>query len=434
MSGSRIRAVACASLALAVVGAVAGVHERPGVRVEYDGIEAAYAEAMGTIIVTARRIHANDFGLDMPETIVMSVECGPDASTRLWTDGQDRVTMTLKRPDQLRKPSDSGVFNIYGLCHELGHMAMYRTLKDRPWLSGDAAEGWAHFCGSVVVDQVYAANGKELWPDPYDYRDDGTKRLDAQLAAAKPDKLTATAGLWRQLDTLLGRKRWPALFAAWNDAAGESGDVTPRLKSALTKIARDKDGAEAWWNEFAKLGVERVEASPQRHRTIAADKLSGEPITLKHDDGSSDGKKSIAGGAHGIFFDAPGETRYLKGISIYAARYGTAKPPAEDFTITLCDADYRPITSWRKPYRLFERGDPQWVDIDLPPSAVPRRFAICVDFNPTGTRGVYLHRDDSTSAASVVGHPGKSTKEVKDGNWMIRVKLDSPRAVDSLRP
>ena len=36
--------------------------------------------------------------------------------------------------DKLAKPSTSGVFNLCGLCHELGHMAMYRVLKDRGWM------------------------------------------------------------------------------------------------------------------------------------------------------------------------------------------------------------------------------------------------------------------------------------------------------------
>jgi hypothetical protein len=81
---------------------------------------------------------------------------------RLFNDGQDRFVLSLTSVDQLQPPSKSGIFHVYGLCHELGHLAMYRVIKRHEWLSTAAAEGWAHSVGSRLVDCVFAAEGAQL--------------------------------------------------------------------------------------------------------------------------------------------------------------------------------------------------------------------------------------------------------------------------------
>ncbi len=43
-----------------------------------------------------------------------------------------------------------------------------------------------------------------------------------------------------------------------------------------------------------------------------------------------------------------------------------------------------------------------------------------LSFNPTGTKGFYVHRDDSTSGNSSTGLPGRGFKKMSKGEWMIR--------------
>src|SRR5215213_10288903 len=160
---------AVASLTLALQASAAQTAEAPNVRVSYEGIDAKQATAIAQTLSAAREIYIRDFGFDMPETIVCTVACGPKETSRLYTDGNDRVFLSLSSKDKLAKPGVSGVFNLYGLCHELGHVAMYRILKDRDWITVGGAEGWAHFTGSVVVDEVYKLKGEKLWSDPYEY-------------------------------------------------------------------------------------------------------------------------------------------------------------------------------------------------------------------------------------------------------------------------
>lgn len=409
-----------------------GQVEQPHARVEFRGIEKSYAQAIARLVEAARETYITDFAFDLPDRISVFIECAPDQSNRLWTDGQDRVTLTLSSPLRLRKPADSGVFNIYGFCHELGHMAMYRTLQNRDWLAGDAAEGWAHFTGSVVVDRVYESLGAEFWPDRYDYRQDGLARLEKQRARKKPDAVTAAAGQWRKLDKLVGRKKLVDLFRAWNAADIQSTDPAPALRTALHKFAAPVD-ADAWFEDFAQSCVVKIESSRHRKRTIRAEKLSRQPVMMKYDDGTPEGKKSIAGGGHAVFFDAPADCMYLTRVDVFAARYGTPQAPKESFTLTLCDGDLKPIANWKKPYSTFERGEPSWVEISVTPTAVPRRFAVCFDFDPTATKGVFVHRDDSTKGHSATGLPGRKPAPLEEGDWMIRVQLDTPKSADALQ-
>jgi hypothetical protein len=87
----------------------------------------------------------------------------------------------------------------------------------------------------------------------------------------------------------------------------------------------------------------------------------------------------------------------------------------------LTDRNGNEIASWKKPYHLFTRGNPQWRMLPVTPAAVPGKFSICFNFNPTATKGVYVHLDNSTKGHSADGLPGRKPRKRDDGDWMIRV-------------
>ena len=405
----------------------------PNVQVNYTGIDPKQADAVAQTLSAARQIYVRDFGFEMPETIVCTVTCGPKETTRLYTDGNDRVFLSLPSKDKLAKPSVAGVNNLYGLCHELGHVAMYRILKDRDWMTGAGAEGWAHFTGSVVVDEVYKAKGEKLWPDPYDYRADGTARLAAQLKAATPSDIVRGAGQWQALDGIIGRKSFPELFAAWQ--AAKIDPARPEsLLPVLTKLHPEKKAAlEAWWKSAGPVLTEKREASAFVKAELPPDRLSGKPVTLAGDDGTADGKKSIAGGGHARKFAAPGEEWYLRSVSVHGARYGPPKAPDTQFDVVLCDAEMKPVATWKKPYAAFARGKADWVRLDVSPTRVPRDFTVCVVFRPTAGSGIFMDYDSSQKGDSTTTVPGKAGPAFADGSWMIRVELDRAKAADALR-
>lgn len=408
----------------------------PNVEVRHRDIDAAQATALAETLSVARRAYLDQYKLDMPEKVLLEVRCGPEEPTRLYTDGQDRLYLSIPSRDMLAKPASSGVFNLYGMCHELGHVAMYRTLKNRHWMTSAAAEGWAHYAGSVVVDQVYAAKGPKLWPDPYDYREDGTARLRRQLDDnSKPSPVTQAAGQWLKLEAIIGRPGFAKLFAAWQAANVDPAKPESELLAALVKLAPDKKAPlEEWWKTAGPLFIEKQARSGIRAETIPLSQLGDQALTLKLDDDTSDGKKSIAGGGHARRFRTPaGGPWYIKAVWAHGARYGYPKPPAESFDVALCDKEMAVIAPWKKPYSTFERGESKWVKIPVQPTRVPDEFHICLDFKPTATKGVYVSYDASTHGSSQVATPGKQGRALAEGDWMIRVELARPKEADPLK-
>ncbi len=417
--------------------APAEVTTLPHVEVRHEGIDAAQATALGETLAAARVVYIKQYGFDMPQKVTLEVKCGPKESTRLYTDGQDGVFLSIPKREKLAKPSVSDVFNLYGMCHELGHMAMYRTLKDRDWITSAAAEGWAHYAGSWVVDQVYAAKGPKLWPDPYDYREDGMARLRGQLESkSKPSPVAQGAGQWLKLEGIIGRTNLPKLFAAWQAAKIDPVKPEGELLAALVKLAPDKKAAlEEWWKTAGPLFVEKLAASGVKVETIELSQLSADSVTLKLDDNTSDGKISIAGGGHALLFRSPpGGPWYVKSVRVYGARYGASDSASDDFDVALCDKDMAVIAVWGKPLGSFAYARPMWTRIQVPPTRVPAEFHICLDFKPTASKGVFMHYDSSTHGHSRTATPGKRGRAFDKGDWMIRVDLAEPKDADALSP
>lgn len=157
------------------------------------------------------------------------------------------MSLTVRSERNLRKPSASGIFHIYGLCHEVGHLAMYLPIKDRSWMTIAAAEGWAHYLGSRIVDEAYKQLGSDLWPDRYNYLEDGTERLNRQIS--KQDQSVATvrgAEQWKELRAILDDRQIGDLFDKWGKAQVDPASPEEALKEALAESDK-KEELLAWW-------------------------------------------------------------------------------------------------------------------------------------------------------------------------------------------
>lgn len=410
----------------------------PSVTLEYKGIEKSHAQAIADVLSAARKVYLDDLALPMPPRLTAAVTCAPGQRRNLYTDGADHVTLNIASPDNLRRPSASGAFNVYGLCHELGHIGMYRILKQTQLFSGGALEGWAHYTGSVVLDRVYEAKGEQVWtPDPYDYRPDGSPRLTRQLAAEKQDDVTRGAGAWLALEKIIGRRSFAKVFEAWQETLKEKpaadgslpgGPDPDELLAALIKLHPDKKvELEAWWKTARPALIEPIELSPFKTASIDMAKLTGKPQTLTPDDNAADGKLSMTGGAHARRLSAPSEKSYLTSVQFHAGRYGSAQAPDTRFDLVLCDDKMRPIARWTFPYDRVARGESQWIKLDLPkPALLPKEFCLCLNFRPSFRSGIYLSYDSSTTGASTSTLPGKPMQKYDKGDWMIRATISEP--------
>lgn len=432
--GIRLRFLLCLIACLISSNSVrAGELELLHVVVNYSGIDEQHARSVARTVEVARAICSEKHGFEMPDTIRVNISAKPGQAVRLFNDGVDTFTLSLRSEADLRKPTASGTFHLYGLCHEVAHLAMYRPIKDHSWLSTAGAEGWAHYMGSVIVDEVYAKEGPGLWPDAYDYRTDGTNRLDEQLSKPNVPEVARGARLWRDLAKVIGPEKIPLLFAAWGQAKIDPADPVTSLKEGQQKVVGDAR-LDSWWDEAGSLLFERHEASRIARRQIESSKLTGSPRVLSHDDGTQAGKSSIAGGGHAVRFSVPDGSAYLTAVEIYGARYGSPKAPNEEFRVWLCDEQFRAIAEFKMPYAKFERGEPKWVKLRLDPTNVPSKFIVCVEFNPAATKGVYVHYDGKDGVNSLTGLPGSEPRAFTKGNWMIRASVDQTKETDALAP
>jgi RNA polymerase sigma-70 factor (ECF subfamily) len=169
----------------------------------------------------------------------------------------------------------------------------------------------------------------------------------------------------------------------------------------------------------------------------AAPPAAPETIVLKHDDGSKDGERSLGASGHFVKLQCPQGKWWLSEVRIYGARYGTPEPPLDQFTITLCDNEFKTLKYIKKPYSIFsERGAWRDYPVPVPPLELPTRQVagkeleplalwINVAFNPSSTKGVYVGYDNSDlECFSKTGLPDHTPAEIPDKyNWMIRVVI-----------
>ena len=406
-----------------------------GAVVYYTGINPEYAEAIAKTTATARAVAAQDWAFNMPQTVIVKVNLAPGRPARLFNDGHDRLFLTVGSPDSLLQPSKSGYFHIYGLCHEVAHLAMYRMIRDHSWMTTAAAEGWAHYLGSRIVDEVHKRQGPDLWPDPYDYLADGTKRLNQQLldSTTPPSPVTQGALLWWELVDIVGDKNLAGIFKAWGQAEVDPTDPGAALRKTLL-AANSDERLSAWWNRAEPIFVFRRPASGFAARTAKPSHLIGPPVELSFDDGKPSGKRSTAGGGHAVLYKVEGADWYLTGVKILGSRYGYPQAPQENFHVWLCDKDSKVIADFTFPYAKFTRGAPRWVTLPIEPTNVPAEFMICVGFNPTATKGVFVHYDGEASGNSFTGLPGRMGGQFSGGDWMIRAAVDQLKISNPLTP
>jgi hypothetical protein len=253
--------LAAMMLATGVRPAAADWYRSDHVMVQYAGIDRSYAVAMTRIVERARATAIDRYGFDMPALIRVSVTINPKEKRRLSTDGRDRMFLVIRSKEDMQQPEQSGLFHIYGYCHEVGHMAMYRLAGGHlPWMTGDGCEGWAHYFGRRAVDVVRANEGADLWPDAYDYEDEGSKMLEEELSAA-PEELDAAsrglfrgAGAWKRLVDIVGDRGVAPIFLAWGRTKYPPANPAPAAARALW-LAGGGQRVAPWWQQAGPILV-----------------------------------------------------------------------------------------------------------------------------------------------------------------------------------
>ena len=190
-----------------------------------------------------------------------------------------------------------------------------------------------------------------------------------------------------------------------------------RLNSNRFENFRSEEGVSL---EPVVISFSTAKGSRNSTSSSNAPKL-GEARELALDDGKPAGKKSFPRG-HALMFDTPAGDWHLTSVRVHGARYGMPQPPKEDFHVTLCDKNFKPIKDFSFPYSKFKRSEnSEWVTLDMEPTKVPEKFVVCLNFNAERTKGVYVSHD--AEGDSLVALPDKPSGVFSGGDWLIRPTL-----------
>lgn len=216
----------------------------------------------------------------------------------------------------------------------------------------------------------------------------------------------------------------------WKDATGAFS-----LDAELVEVSGGKVKLKKSDGTVVEVAISRLSAADQQFlksastgssapANVSLSQLSGKTVELKNDDGKSAGKKSFPRGIASAF-EVDSDGYFLTSVKIYGSRYGSTRPPKEDFIVALCDKDFKPLTEFTFPYSRVERGNPKWLTLRVKPTQVPKDFVICLNFNPTATKGVYVHHDAEGTA--LVGKPNQRAGAFTGGDWMVRAVVDQAK-------
>ena len=71
--------------------------------------------------------------------------------------------------------------------------------------------------------------------------------------------------------------------------------------------------------------------------------------------------------------------------------------------------------------------------LPVPPTLVPAKFIVCAGFNPTASKGVFVHYDGAGGGESLSGLPGEDAAPFAKGDWMIRAAVDQSKSARPAR-
>ncbi len=394
-----------------------------------------YARSFVKITDAAWEAYRDLYGLPLAEPIQIHVAL-KGSGAALWTDGDRAMFLQVGSEASLKAPAASGAHHVYGMVHELGHMAIYRRMRSTGGLPDGVGEGWAHYFGSILATRVYETLGAGVYPDPHNYSESsGMPRLLAQFAqcekAGKWDPDTRTAKVLYDVEQKYGRKRLSDALNKALDTRPSGAELVKALSSALVAVTKDPQSAALIPEQFLLPKVEIDSKDADIARPLLFGGLKGEwasgELRLSYGDGTREDEHSFTDTGHGVIFCRPEGRWQLTAVELHGCRFGSRVAPQSDFSIFLCDERFRVLREARAPYSRFPRTrEWKWERIEVEPTEVPAFFYIVACFDPTTTRGVFvgvdthIERSHSRTAYpnSVVGDVGGTQ------DWMMRCVLN----------
>ena len=130
------------------------------------------------------------------------------------------INWEFKSMNDFLSPQKSGYNNVYGLCHEMGHLCMFNITPGYNWMTNDYKEGWANYFGSLMIEDVYRNLGIKVWPDPHDYH--ASRGILSFMKSIKANTSSKEKGFyccslfWYNLSSRIGKNNMSNFFYTIN--------------------------------------------------------------------------------------------------------------------------------------------------------------------------------------------------------------------------
>jgi hypothetical protein len=177
--------------------------------IQYEECTKSYAKA-SLKILTVVKTNAVKMGFTFPKKIEFNIVKSDKNMLYVRTNNPNLITWEFKSLKDFLAPQKSGYNNVYGLCHEMGHVCMLNIIPDYTWMTKDYSEGWANYFGSLMIENVYTNLGVKAWPDQHDYHE--SRGLQAFLKNIKANtsendkNFYYCSSFWFNLSTQIGNK------------------------------------------------------------------------------------------------------------------------------------------------------------------------------------------------------------------------------------
>lgn|GEM_PF-7075637 len=146
-------------------------------RVLNDGFPAKYGRAIARVADAAVGAYRSVLKLDIP-----SFYCNERIRICLRLDPSIRHPRLFFQPAllpsinycvgdvrSLRSPVVGGPHHVYGICHELGHLALFMVSESSSEVDSGVSEAVADFLASSILRRLGRTLGTNAWPDAYEY-------------------------------------------------------------------------------------------------------------------------------------------------------------------------------------------------------------------------------------------------------------------------
>lgn len=229
-------------------------------RVETEHFQASYeVEAEKYVLASLEVLElardlASKTGYDLPDKLQFSVIRSERNVLYFSRKKLNGIIWEYNSMENFLPPGESRKKNVYGLCHEIGHLCMYHITNNKNnWMSYDYRESWADFFGNYLIDSVYHYLGADFWPEPHDYRESaGMEFFLQRIERDNPELLSFNKSslFWYELNSKLEFRNMPEFFEKIKNKRVRNPDAKQKYLDVL-KASLGEDDITAWFNDYA---------------------------------------------------------------------------------------------------------------------------------------------------------------------------------------